>query len=154
MPWVPPCSRCLLLFWSCNNSLLTSTLNSSCLPWSILVQACSVAAMYSVAGVSFGVITNFGPWAKSLSWALVSGVFDRLTPLTSDQERLFAHGPKFVITPKETPATEYIAATEQACTKIDQGKQDEFRVEVKRLLLQDQNNKRQCEQGGTQGIDT
>ena len=66
------------------------------------------------------------------------------TPLTSDQERLLAHGPKFVITPKETPAIEYIAATEQACTKIDQGKQDEFRVEVKRLLLQDQNNKRQA----------
>ena len=66
------------------------------------------------------------------------------TPLTSDQERLLAHGPKFVITPKETPVTEYIAATEQACTKIDQGKQDEFRVEVKRLLLQDQNNKRQA----------
>ena len=50
------------------------------------------------------------------------------TPLTSDQERLLAHGPKFVITPKETPATEYIAATEQACTK----------------MLQDQNNKRQA----------
>ena len=66
------------------------------------------------------------------------------TPLTSDQERLLAHGPKFVITPKETPATEYIAATEHACTKIDQGKQGEFRVEVKRLLLQDQNNKRQA----------
>ena len=65
------------------------------------------------------------------------------TPLTREQERLLAHGPKFVITPKETPVTEYIAATEQACTKIDQGKQEEFRVEVKRLLLQDQNNKKQ-----------
>ena len=66
------------------------------------------------------------------------------TPLTREQERLLAHGSKFVITPKETPVKEYIAATEQACTKIDQGKQDEFRVEVKRLLLQDQNNKRQA----------
>ena len=35
-------------------------------------------------------------------------------------------------------------ATEQACTKIEQGKQEEFRVEVKRLLKQDQNNKRQA----------
>ena len=25
------------------------------------------------------------------------------TPLTEDQERLLAHGPKFVITPRETP---------------------------------------------------
>ena len=52
------------------------------------------------------------------------------TPLTREQERLLAHRPRFVITPKETPVTEYIAATEQACTKIDQGKQEEFRVEV------------------------
>ena len=66
------------------------------------------------------------------------------TPLTREQERLLAHGPKFVISPKETPVKEYIAAAEQVCTKIDQGKQDEFRVEVKRLLLQDQNNKRQA----------
>ena len=64
------------------------------------------------------------------------------TPLTREQEGLLAHGPKFVITPRESPVKEYIAATEQVCTKIDQGKQDEFRVEVKRLLLQDQNNKR------------
>ena len=55
-----------------------------------------------------------------------------------------AHRPKFVITPRETPVKEYIAATEQACTKIEQGKQEDFRVEVKRLLKQDQNNKRQA----------
>ena len=35
-------------------------------------------------------------------------------------------------------------AVEQACTKIEQGKQEEFRVEVKRLLKQDQNNRRQA----------
>ena len=46
-----------------------------------------------------------------------------------------AHGPKFVITPRETPVKEYIAAPEQACMKIEQGKQEEFRVEVKRLLI-------------------
>ena len=48
------------------------------------------------------------------------------TPLTEDQERLLAHGPKFVTTPRETPVKEYIAATEQACMKIEQGKQEEF----------------------------
>ena len=66
------------------------------------------------------------------------------TPLTEEQERLLAHGPKFVTKPRETPVKEYIAAAEQACTKIEQGKQEEFRVEVKRLLKQDQNNKRQA----------
>ena len=69
------------------------------------------------------------------------------TPLTREQEKLLAHRPKFVITPRETLTKDYIVATEQACTKIDQGKQDEFRVEVKRLLLQDQNNKRQANVG-------
>ena len=54
-----------------------------------------------------------------------------------------AHGPKFVITPKETPVKEYIAATEQACMKIEQGKEEEFRVEVKRLLKREQSNKKQ-----------
>ena len=66
------------------------------------------------------------------------------TPLTEDQERLLAHGPKFVITPRETPVKEYIAATEQTCLKIEQGKQEEFRVEVKSLLKRDQNNKKQA----------
>ena len=65
------------------------------------------------------------------------------TPLTDEQERLLVHEPKFVITPRETPVKEYIVAVEQACTKIEQGKQEEFRVEVKRLL-KDQNNRRQA----------
>ena len=66
------------------------------------------------------------------------------TLLTEEQAGLLAHGPKFVITPRETLVKEYIVAVEQACTKIEQGKQEEFRVEVKRLLKQDQNNKRQA----------
>ena len=52
------------------------------------------------------------------------------TPLTKDQESL----PKFVITPKQTPVGEYITAVEQACTKLNQGEQEELRVEVKRAL--------------------
>ena len=56
------------------------------------------------------------------------------TPLTEDQEKLLAHGPKFIITPRQAPVNEYIVATEQACTKREQGKQEEFRVEEKKLL--------------------
>ena len=66
------------------------------------------------------------------------------TPLTDEQEKLLAHGPKFVITPREAPVKEYIVAVEQACTKREQGKQEEFRVEVKRLIKKDQNNRRQA----------
>ena len=48
-----------------------------------------------------------------------------------------------MITPREVLVNEYIVKVEQACTKLEQGKQEEFRVEVKRLLKQDQNNRRQ-----------
>ena len=48
------------------------------------------------------------------------------TPLTDEQEKLLAHGPKFVITPREALVNEYIAAVEQACTKLEQGNQEEF----------------------------
>ena len=56
------------------------------------------------------------------------------TPLTKDQESLLSHGPKFVITPKQTPVSEYITAIEQACTKLNEGDQEELRVEVKIAL--------------------
>ena len=64
------------------------------------------------------------------------------TPLTEEHEKLLAHGPKFVIKPRQALVNEYIVATEQACTKLEQGKQEEFRVEVKKLLQQDQNKRR------------
>ena len=55
-------------------------------------------------------------WVKNLS----------TTPMTADQERLLARGPKFVIKPKKPPVGEYIAAIEQACSKLTQGETDEF----------------------------
>ena len=57
------------------------------------------------------------------------------TPLSEEQRKLLAHGPKFVITLRQALVNEYIVATEQACTKLEQGKQEQFRVEVKKLLL-------------------
>ena len=57
-------------------------------------------------------------------------------PLTEDQEKLLAHGPKFVIRPKETLVSEYITAIEPTCSKLEQGKHEELRVEVKRILKQ------------------
>ena len=51
------------------------------------------------------------------------------TPLSEEQRKLLAHGPKFVITPRQAPVNEYIVATEQACTKLELGKQEKFRVE-------------------------
>ena len=46
-------------------------------------------------------------------------------PLTSDQEKLLAHGPNYAIVPKDPPVTQYVAAVEHACTKLEEGKAEE-----------------------------
>ena len=68
-------------------------------------------------------------WVKNLS----------TTPLTVDQERLLARGPKFVIKPKKPTVREYIVAVEQACSRLSQGEADELHVEVKKTLKKAQN---------------
>ena len=55
-------------------------------------------------------------------------------PLTYVEEKLLAHGPNFMVLPKNPPIMEYIAAVEQACTKLGEGKADEFRVELKAAI--------------------
>ena len=64
------------------------------------------------------------------------------TPLTKEQESLLAHGPKFVIRPKQPPVGEYIVAVEQAHSKLNQGKSEELRVELKKALKKAQNTPR------------
>ena len=63
------------------------------------------------------------------------------TPLTKAQEKLLAHGPNFVIVPKEPPTTEYITAIEKACLRLPSGKAEELRGEVKAILKKDNKNK-------------
>ena len=55
-------------------------------------------------------------------------------PLTPDQEKLLAHGPNYAIVPKELPIAQYVAAVENACTKLEEGKEEEFRVQVKSAI--------------------
>ena len=61
------------------------------------------------------------------------------TPLTENEERLLAQGPKFAIRPRWPPVEEYIAAIEKACTNLEQGEPNELRVEVKKALKKSQN---------------
>ena len=61
------------------------------------------------------------------------------TPLTKNQEKLLARGPKFVIKPKWPPVEEYITAIQKMCPKLDKGEADELRVEVKKALKKAQN---------------
>ena len=71
-------------------------------------------------------------WVRNLS----------LMPLSEEQERLLAWGPKFSIKPKQPPVSEYIAAVEQACSRLDKGEVEEMRVEVKKALKRVQCNPR------------
>ena len=63
------------------------------------------------------------------------------TPLTQAQEELLAHGPNFVVFPKEPPTTEYIAAIEKACLRLPSRKAEELRGEVKAILKKEIRNK-------------
>ena len=67
-------------------------------------------------------------WVKNLSD----------TPLTEEQERLLAWGPKFSIKPRQPPVREYIVAVEQACSRLSPREADEMRVEVKKALKKTQ----------------
>ena len=55
-------------------------------------------------------------------------------PLTSDQEKLVAHGPNYAIVLKDPPIIQYVAAVEHACTRLKEGKVEEFRVQVKAAI--------------------
>ena len=48
-------------------------------------------------------------------------------PLTQAQEKLLAHGPNYAVVPRSPPIAEYIAAIEQACSKLQQGEAEELR---------------------------
>ena len=72
-------------------------------------------------------INNNNKWVRNYS----------KTPLTEAQHGLLSHGPNFVITPRELPTLEYIAATEKVCNQLSQGKVEELRGEVKTLLRRD-----------------
>ena len=63
------------------------------------------------------------------------------TPLTKAQTRLLAHGPKFAIIPTHPPKEEYVASIEYVCQKLNEGKAEELRVEIKNILKKNQPNK-------------
>ena len=60
-------------------------------------------------------------------------------PLTKAQEKLLAHGPNYAVVPKSPPIAEYIAAIEQACSKLQQGEVEELRGEVKSIIKRSRN---------------
>ena len=75
--------------------------------------------------------TIYGNWVRNLS----------KTPLTEAQECLLAHGPNFVLVPREPQTCEFIVAREKACQYLMQGKAEELRGEIKSLLKKNHNIK-------------
>ena len=69
-------------------------------------------------------ISNTNKWVINIS----------SKPLTQAQEKLLAHGPNYAVVPRSPPITEYIAAIEQACSKLQQGEVEELRGEVKSII--------------------
>ena len=55
-------------------------------------------------------------------------------PLSQDQEKLLAHGPNFAVVPKDPPIAQYVVAVENVCSKLEEGKAEEFRVQVKSAI--------------------
>ena len=45
-----------------------------------------------------------------------------------------AHGPNYAIVLKDPPIIQYVAAIEHACTKLEEGKAEEFRVQIKAAI--------------------
>ena len=60
-------------------------------------------------------------------------------PLNKAQEKLLAHGPNYAVVPKSPPIAEYIAAVEQACSRLQQGEAEELRGEVKSIIKRSRN---------------
>ena len=55
-------------------------------------------------------------------------------PLTKAQEKLLAQGPNFTVVPRSPPITEYVAAIEHACSRLQEGEAEELRGEVKIII--------------------
>ena len=71
-----------------------------------------------------GILSTTNKWVINIS--------DK--PLSDAEEKLLAHGPNFVVVPKNQPIKQYVAAVEQACTKLEEGKAEEFRAQVKAAI--------------------
>ena len=59
-------------------------------------------------------------------------------PLTESQLKLLAHGPNYVVAPRNPSIGEYIAAVEKSCQNLTQGEADEMRAEIKAAIKRSQ----------------
>ena len=69
------------------------------------------------------------------------------------KKKLLAHGPNFAVVPKNAPIIQYIAAVEQACTKLEEGEAEEFRVQVKATIQKIQKPKPNITKGEKDSLD-
>ena len=87
-------------------------------------HTCTNTGNSSISPINNTCNTNTNKWVINIS----------SRPLTQAQEKLLAHGPNYAVVPKSPPTTEYIAAIEQACSKLQPGEAEELRGEVKSII--------------------
>ena len=87
-------------------------------------HTCTNTVNSSISPVNNTCNTNTNKWVINIS----------SKPLTQAQEKLLAHWPNYAVVPKSPPTTEYIAAIEQACSKLQPGEAEELRGEVKSII--------------------
>ena len=73
-------------------------------------------------------------------------------PLTTDEEKLLAHGPNYAIVRRNPPIIQYVVAVEHACTRLAEGKAGEFRVQVKVAIQKMQKPKPNLTRGERKAI--
>ena len=73
-------------------------------------------------------------------------------PLTPDEEKLLSHGPNNAIVPRNPPIVQYVAVVEHTCTRLEEGKAEEFRVQVKAAIQKFQKPKPNLTKGERKAI--
>ena len=72
--------------------------------------------------------------------------------LTADEEKLLAHGPNYAIVLRNPAIIQYVPAVEHACTRLEEGKAEEFRVQVKVAIQKMQQPKPNLTRGERKAI--
>ena len=75
------------------------------------------------------------------------------TPLTEDEEKALSNGPNYAIVPRIPPIGEYVTTIEQVCNQLKQGKVEELRGEVKKVLKKVQPPRQNLSRSEREAID-
>ena len=84
----------------------------------------SVPSDLSIHSSTLDLGPNINTWVRHIS----------KTPLIEAQEQLLVHGPNLAAVPRKMPIREYVAAVENICQQLKEGKAEKLRGEIKTVL--------------------